>query len=60
VLGGTPAIWKPRMGIPAVSEKGFLIVGIGELVYAIFGLVAGYLTVTIIRQFQSSTDAVSE
>jgi len=48
------------MGIPAVSEKGFLIVGIGELVYAIFGLVAGYLTVTIIRQFQSSTDAVSE
>lgn len=48
------------MGIPSVAAKGFLTVAVGELVYAVFGLVAGYLTVVISSQFQSPGNTNSE
>lgn len=35
------------MGNPAISSKGYLVVGIGELAYAVLGLVSGFLTVQI-------------
>jgi hypothetical protein len=35
------------MGTPAIGAKGYLMVGIGELVYAAIGLIAGWLTIQI-------------
>lgn len=35
------------MGNSAISVKGYLVAGIGELAYAVLGLVSGYLTVQI-------------
>jgi hypothetical protein len=35
------------MEIPSIAEKGYVIVAVGELLYAIIGLFAGFLTVWI-------------
>ena len=35
------------MGIPAVAAKGFVIVGAGELLYALIGFAAGWITIQI-------------
>lgn len=39
------------MGIPAVSEKGYFLVALAEMVYAALGFVSGYLTVKILNHF---------
>lgn len=39
------------MGIPAVSEKGFFLVAVAEMVYAGLGFLAGFLTVKILARF---------
>ena len=41
------ATYFGMMGIPAVAANGFLMVAVAELVYAVIGLFAGFLTIKI-------------
>ncbi len=47
------ATYFGMMGIPAVAEKGYLLVAVAELVYAAIGLFSGYLTVKILNYFST-------
>lgn len=48
------------MGTPAIGAKGYLMVGIAELVYAAIGFTAGWVTVLIRVAFEKSASKAKE
>lgn len=59
------ATYFGMMGIPAVAAKGFLMVGIAEMVYAALGFLSGYLTLVVLGVFtpkeaKTSTETLAQ
>lgn len=51
------ATYFGMMGIPAVAERGYLMVGVAEMVYAGLGFLAGFIDIAIINMFSKKENA---
>lgn len=52
------ATYFGMMGIPAVAEQGYVMVGVAEMVYAGLGFLAGYIDIAIINKFSEKSKNV--
>lgn len=59
VFAGT-GMFFALMGVPDIASQGYLMVGIGELVYAFIGLLAGWATVTFRIAYEKSINKGSD
>ena len=57
---GTGMFFGLMGGIPALAEKGYLVVAAGELLYAALGFAAGWLSVIIRGAFEKSGNTQQE